>query len=77
MVLKEVLKWLLAALALWAMLIASCFLYSYLHPSTLAYVGLALLVLWYLYIPVLFVVVAITWRLGQKLVGRRRQRAAH
>ena len=77
MVLKEILKRLIAAVVLWALLIASSFLYSYLHPSMLAYAGLALLVLWYFYIPVLFVVVTIAWPLAQKFAGRKREQVAH
>ena len=62
---RQILKWLLAAVALWALLIAFCFLY----PSRLGYVGLAFLVLWYVYIPILFVVVVAVWPVLHKVAG--------
>jgi hypothetical protein len=53
-----------AAVAFWAGSILFCFLYSYVHPSSLAYVGLALIVGWYFYIPVLVVIVSVIWFLA-------------
>ena len=47
-----------------------CVLYSYLHPSSLAYVALALLVLWYIYIPLLFVIVSGASFLAQRCKRR-------
>jgi len=64
---RKVLKRLLVAVGLWVLLIASCFLYSSLHPSRLAYLGEALLVLWYFYIPYLLAVVSIAWFNAQEL----------
>ena len=75
MMFRLILKWLFAAVALWALLIAFCFLYSFLHPSRLAYAGLAFLVLWYVYIPILFVVVAAVWPLVQKIARPRKATA--
>ena len=54
-------------LATWALLILGCFLYSYLHPSSLAYVGLFLLYGWYVYIPVLLVFVSVGWFITQRI----------
>jgi len=66
---RQILKWLFAAVALWALLIGCCFLYSFLRPSPLAYLGLALLVLWYIHIPMLFVVVVAVWPVLHKVAG--------
>src|ERR1019366_6575759 len=42
---------LFAAVVMWVFLISVCVLYSFIHPSGLAYVAEALVVLWYFYIP--------------------------
>jgi hypothetical protein len=47
------------ALALWLGSMFFCALYSNVHPSSLAYVALFLLVGWYIYIPIFFVVVIV------------------
>jgi hypothetical protein len=73
----KILMRLIAAVALWAAVIAVCFLYSFLHPSLVAYIGLAMLVLWYLYIPFLWCVVSIAWPIVQKLSQLRRTSTAH
>ena len=62
---------LLVALSLWIVLIASCFLYSFLHPSGLAFAGLAFLTLWYFYIPFLLALVSIVWILVQRIAKTR------
>jgi len=67
---------LIVAVALWAAFIAVCFLYSFLHPSPVAYIGLAMLVLWYLYIPLLWCVASIAWPIVQKLSQLRRTSTA-
>ncbi len=74
MLVRLILKQLLATVALWALLIAFCFLYSFLHPSRLAYAGLALLVLWFVYIPLLFLIVFAAWPVAQS-AGRKRTAA--
>jgi hypothetical protein len=56
-----------------ALLIAGCLLYNFLRPSPLAYVGLAFLVLWYVYIPIQFV--AAVWPLVQKIARPRKATA--
>ena len=61
----------LAAIVMWVLLIAVCFLYSFIHPSSLALAGLALLVLWYFYIPFFFVVLSIAWFTAEKVAERR------
>jgi hypothetical protein len=55
---RKLLSRLGAALVLWAGTILLCVLYSHVHPSSSAYVALALLALWYVYIPILFVIVS-------------------
>lgn len=75
MLVRLSLKQLLATVALWALLIAFCFLYSFLHPSRLAYAGLALLVLWFVYIPLLFLIVFAAWPVAQSIAGRKRTAA--
>ena len=74
MIARKVLKRLLVAVGLWVLIIVGCFLYSFLHPSSMAYVALALLVLWYFYIPFLLAVVSIAWFTVQKLAELRRAR---
>jgi hypothetical protein len=68
---------LLVALVLWVLLIAVCFLYSFIRPSELAMVGLGLLVLWYFYIPFFFAVVSIAWFSTEKVAAQRRARTGH
>jgi hypothetical protein len=68
---QKVLFRLLVTLGLWALLIAGCFLYSFLHPSAAGYVGLGLLVLWYFWIPFLFGLVSLSWFTFQKLAQRQ------
>jgi hypothetical protein len=63
---KHTIKRFLAAVALWAVLTSGCFVFSFLHPSMLAYVGLGLLVLWYFWIPVLLALVSVVWFLFAK-----------
>jgi uncharacterized membrane protein len=72
MIARKVLMWLLVAVALWAFLVAGCFLCAFLRPSSLAYVALALLYLWYLYIPALWVIVSIVWLAMQQCARLRR-----
>jgi hypothetical protein len=70
---KYVVKRFLVAFVLWAVLTAGSFVFSFLHPSSLAYAGLGLLVLWYLWIPILLALVSIAWFLcakGQKSAER-------
>ena len=71
-VVRKVLTQLLVAVGCWVLLIAGCILYSFLHPSRVAYIAGALLFLWYLYIPMLWVVVFIAWPIMQKLSQLRR-----
>jgi len=66
MIVRRALARLLLAVGLWFLLIAACFLYSYIRPSSLAYVGLAFLDLWYFYIPFLLVVVSVVWFFVQR-----------
>jgi hypothetical protein len=63
---------LFAAVVMWVFLISVCVLYSFIHPSDLAYAALALVVLWYFYIPFFFAVVSIAWFTTEKLAERRR-----
>ena len=69
---RQVLTRLLVAVGLWVLLIAGCILYSFLHPSPVAYIGLALLILWYVYIPLLWCVVSIAWPIVKKVLQLRR-----
>lgn len=71
MIARRVLKRLLAAIGLWLFLTAGCFLY----PSRISYAGVALLYLWYAYIPALFVVVSVAWFMAQQF-ARLRKRAS-
>jgi hypothetical protein len=66
-VVRKVLTQLLVAVGCWVLLIAGCILYSFLHASSVAYIAGALLFLWYLYIPLLWIVVFINWPIMQKL----------
>jgi hypothetical protein len=59
------------SLALWVGTIILCFLYSYVHPSSLGYAALALLYLWYVYVPIIFVLVSVV-----SSMSRRRSRRA-
>ena len=52
-------------------LIAGCFLYSFLHPSNLAFAGLAFLTLWYFYIPFLLALVSLVWIVVQRIAKTR------
>ena len=67
----KVLIRLVVAVCMWVLLAAVCFLYSFMHPSGLALAGLALLVLWYFYIPFFFVVVSVAWFTAEKVAERR------
>lgn len=67
---------LLLAVTFWVLLIAICFLYSFIRPSDLAMAGLGLLVLWYFYIPLFFVMVSIAWFSTEKVAVQRRARTA-
>jgi hypothetical protein len=68
----KILMRLIAAVGLWAALIAVCFN----HIFFLGYAALALLYLWYLYIPLLWCVVSIAWPIVQKLSQLRRTSTA-
>ena len=70
---KEILARLLVAVCVWALLIAGSVLYGYARPSPLPYAGLALLIFWYLYIPLLWCVVTIAWSAVQRLARLRRE----
>ena len=61
-----------AAVVMWVFLISVCVLYSFIHPSGWVYVALALVVLWYFYIPFFFAVVSIVWFTAERLAERRR-----
>jgi|CZKS01.1.fsa_nt_gi hypothetical protein len=68
---KEILVRLVVAVCLWALLIGGSILSGYVRPSLLPLAGLALLVLWYLYIPLLWCVVTIAWSAVQRLAQLR------
>lgn len=68
---RKLLVRLLVAVTLWLLVIAGCFLYSFLHPSLVADLGLALLVLWYIYIPLMWCIVSVAWPDMQRLAHRR------
>ncbi len=70
---KEIVVRLFVAVFLWALLIVCSIYYPYARPSLLPYAGLALLILWYLYIPLLWCVVTITWSAVQRLAQLRRE----
>jgi hypothetical protein len=69
-IVQKMLMRLLVAIGLWIILIAGCFFYSFLRSSSLAYVGLALLYLWYVYIPVSLAAVSIVWCIVQRTASR-------
>jgi hypothetical protein len=54
-------------IGLWMLLMAACFP----KPSYLGHAGLALLHLWYIYIPFLLVVVSAIWLLVQRIAQPR------
>jgi hypothetical protein len=64
---RKLVERLLVTLTLWIALVAVCFLYSFLHPSGLAYAGLAFLTLWYFYIPFLLALVSLVWLAVQRI----------
>jgi hypothetical protein len=64
---KILLLRILVSIGLWMLLMVVCFL----KPSYLGYAGLALLHLWYIYIPFLLVVVSAIWRLVQRIAEPR------
>jgi hypothetical protein len=68
---RKLVQRLLVALSLWVVLIAGCFLYSFLHPSNLAFAGLDFLTLWYFYIPFLLTLVCLVWIAVQRIVKAR------
>lgn len=74
MIARQVLTRLLVAVVLRALLIAACFLFSSLRLFNLGYMGLALLFLWYLYIPLLWTFVSMAWPIVQWLFQMRRAR---
>jgi hypothetical protein len=75
-VIRQILMRLLVAVRLWALLIAGIALYCFLRPSPVAYIGLAMLILWYVYIPLLWCVVSIAWPIMKKLSQLRRASTA-
>jgi TRAP-type C4-dicarboxylate transport system permease small subunit len=70
---KEIVIRLFVAVFLWAFLIVGFIYYPYSHPTMLPYLGLAFLVLWYFYIPLLWCVVTIAWWAVQRLAQFRRE----
>ncbi len=76
LIVGKVLTRLLMAIGLWILLTAGCFLYSFVRPSSLAYVALALLYGWYVYIPLLLAVVSIAWLVRGKMTRERRTLAS-
>jgi len=57
MIAMKLLSRLLVAVSLWLLLVAACFL----QPRSLGYAGVALLHLWYFYIPFLLAIVSVAW----------------
>jgi hypothetical protein len=74
-IVRGLLTRLAVTLAVWVLLIVGCFLFSYLFPSSLAYVGLALLYGWYVCIPMLLIFVSIGWLITQRI--RNMQKRSH
>jgi hypothetical protein len=72
MIAKEIGVRLFVAVFLWALLIVGFIYYPYSRPTMLPYAGLAFLILWYLYIPLLWCVVTIAWWAVQTLAQFRR-----
>jgi len=70
-IVRKLLLRLLVAVSLWIALIAGCFVYSFLHPSDLAFAGLAFLALWYFYIPFLLAIVSLAWVAVQRIAKAR------
>jgi len=69
---RQILLRLLVGVSFWIVLVAGCFLSSFLHPSSLAFVGLALLYLWYVYIPVSVAAVSVVWLMVQRVARLQR-----
>ncbi len=67
MIAKKLLARILVAVGLWVSLMAVCFALR----SYLGYAGLALLYLWYFYIPFLLVIVTFAWFMVQTFARPR------